>query len=394
LTQALKHGWFDCMAHQAAIHLEAQRYASLRAFLASRGDVEIGYAQDCPLPPEQLAKTTPASSYVTQTHSGGLTAMVYRIQIGGQVYALKVRRPQALVQNFDGETSFLNELLRRQEIAQLAARDAWPAHAHVTPTLYASWRHGILLTPWIESQPVYAWNARQLTQAFAAGAALIESGMFEWDFSSGNVLDDGQSVWLFDLGYCYRFDPLTQFNSAGTGQDEPLFHLIERFETRNLSAQWLQIEQEQGLRAVLDAFAQVKHCACICYENLGQRLTARGAQATVLVWLNDYVTRWRTALLEESALYTQYLVDAWRAHLLDVEDDLRGRICTALTLRRLDWLTRSLNRHGSLLEEHQAFFWADKTRSTQERLNHLESMRAQAVKWQAHGDTQQTVEVA
>jgi hypothetical protein len=144
----------------------------------------------------------------------------------------------------------------------------------------------------------------------------------------------------------------------------------------------------------LDAFAQVKHCACICYENLGQRLTARGAQATVLVWLNDYVTRWRTALLEESALYTQYLVDAWRAHLLDVEDDLRGRICTALTLRRLDWLTRSLNRHGSLLEEHQAFFWADKTRSAQERLNHLESMRAQAVKWQAHGDAQQTVEVA
>jgi hypothetical protein len=380
------------MNQQTTSSLEALRHAALHAWLASQADIEVGRVQDCPLPPEQLAKTTPASNYVVETHAGGLTAMVYRINIDGRDYALKVRRPQALVQNFDGETSFLNELMRRQEITQLAARGAWPAHAIVTPTLYASWRHGILLTPWIDGQPVQSWNARQLTQAFAAGAALIQAGMFEWDFSPGNVLDDGQTVWLFDLGYCYRFDPLTQFNSAGNGQDEPLFHLIERFETRNLSAQWLQIEQEQGLRAVLDAFAQVKHCACICYENLGQRLAARGAQATVLAWLNDHVTRWRTALLEESALYTQYLVDAWRAHLLDVEDDLRGRTCTALTLRRLDWLAQTLNHHGQLLEEHQAFFWADKARSLQERRNHLESMRAQAIQWQTQGCAQHPME--
>ena len=46
----------------------------------------------------------------------GLTARVYRVQLAGRDWALKVaRRP--VVQNPDGQTSFLNELQRRRDLA-------------------------------------------------------------------------------------------------------------------------------------------------------------------------------------------------------------------------------------------------------------------------------------
>lgn len=380
----------ETASHQS---LEAQRHASLRSLLAASTQIEIGDAAQCLLPPGQLASTTRDSPYVLETHSGGLTAVVYRVHLNKQEYALKVRRPQALVHNFDGETSFLNELLRRQEIARLITQGRWPAAATLTPTRYASTQHGILLTPWVNGVAVNDWNARQLTQAFAAGAALIEAGMFEWDFSPGNMLDDGQAVWLFDLGYCYSFDPLTQFNTAGNGLDEPLFHLVERFETRNLSAQWLRVERERGLRAALDVFAQAKRCACICYEHLRERLAARGARARILSWLDALLNRWRVALADEAALYTQYLVDSWRSHLLDVEDDLRGRSCTPLTLQRVDWLERALAHHMQLLQDHDAFFWADKARAPAARTAHVRAMRAQAMQWQT-GHARQSTEQA
>ncbi len=53
----------------------------------------------------------------------------------------------------------------------------------------------------------------------------------EWDLCSGNLLVDRQEqLWLFDFGYMYPFDPLREFNSNGLA--DPLFHFVERFETR------------------------------------------------------------------------------------------------------------------------------------------------------------------
>jgi predicted Ser/Thr protein kinase len=208
--------------------LESIRHQALREFIAAGHVLEIGSPDACPLPVHVLARIHSGDVHVIETHRGGLTAMVYRIRVAGHEYALKVQRQHALVKNFDGETSFLNELLRRTDIEQLKTRGAWPAQAAVTPTIYASSRHGILLTPWIDGGHVENWNSRCLAQVLDAAAALVEAGFFEWDFSPGNILDDGKQIWLFDLGYCYRFDPLTQFNTAGNGTDKPLFHAVER----------------------------------------------------------------------------------------------------------------------------------------------------------------------
>jgi hypothetical protein len=362
----------------AAPSMESTRHAQLREFLAGGADVEIGTLIHFPLTLQQLKQCDASAPYVMETHSGGLTAMVYRLHLDGRDYALKLRRPHALVKNFDGETSFLNELLRRAEIEQLRSAGRWPPGASVTPTIYASHRHGVLVTPWVNGGIVSEWTAHTLKQTLAAGAALIESGFFEWDFSPGNILDDGQQVWLFDLGYCYRFDPLTQFNTAGTGHDEPLFHLVERIETRNLFATWLMLETREGLAAALAHYRSAKVLAIECYAGLAQRLAARGAHQRILAWLHALVDAWSAAVQSEAALQRLYQKEGWRSHMLDLMDDLSGQSCTPTTLKRADWLLAALETGFTQMQRDDAFLWDDRGQTQTALIARYRTRREQA----------------
>ena len=62
---------------------------------------------------------------MTAVLESGLTARVFQLKLAGAAYALKKARPNCLVQNLDGQTSFLNELQRRAEIDAL--RQRWGA---------------------------------------------------------------------------------------------------------------------------------------------------------------------------------------------------------------------------------------------------------------------------
>jgi hypothetical protein len=360
------------------ISLEARRHAQLREFIASGAELEVGSTSNLPLPLPELLRTATGGAHVVQTLSGGLTAIVHQIRVNGQDYALKLRRPVSLVKNFDGDTAFLNELMRRAEIERLRALGTWPDAGTVTRTIYASHRYGILLTPWVYGDIVRHWSPRTLQQAFAAGAALIEAGLFEWDFSPGNVLDDGQNVWLFDLGYCYRFDPLTQFNTAGNGLNESLFHMIERFETRNLFAVWLAMEQEGGIDAALAHYRQAKLAAIECYESLLERLAAKGAQSYITLQLKTIIVSWQTALLSHAALQGLYLKEGWRSHMLDLDDDLRGKSCTHTTLLRADWLINALQTQFDALAQSDALLWGDRGCSREALVARYQTLRQEA----------------
>jgi hypothetical protein len=364
--------------HAAAPSMESVRHAQLRHFLAGSEDLEIGTLAHFPLTLTQLQQCNASLPYVMETHSSGLTAMVYRLHLDGQDYALKLRRPRALVKNFDGETSFLNELLRRAEIEQLRSSGRWLSTASVTPTIYASHRHGVLVTPWVNGGIVSEWTAHTLEQTLAAGAALIETGFFEWDFSPGNILDDGQQVWLFDLGYCYRFDPLTQFNTASTGMDEPLFHLVERIETRNLFATWLMLETREGLAAALAHYRSAKVLAIECYASLAQRLAARRAQPHVLTWLNSLIDTWSAAIQSGTALHRLYQKEGWRSHMLDLMDDLSGQSCTPTTLKRADWLLAALETGFAQMQKDIAFLWDDRGQTQEALIARYRARREQA----------------
>jgi hypothetical protein len=291
--------------------LDDARRAAQLAFLASGAELEVGSVRDCPLTLATLAGTGGGEPWVVGVYGGGLTARVFRVRAQGRDWTLKIARRPALVKNVDGQTSFLNELQRRADFVRLKARGA-PGLEAIVDTTYASLHHGVLLSPWIEGDVVHAWDERRLAQVIAAALGCAANGLFEWDLSPGNVLDDGRQVRLFDFGYMYRFDPLTQFNSAGDGRDAPQFHPVERFETRNLFGVLLALEEAQGEDAALALFRTEKEVARDALHRHRADLAAQGASAVVLDRLDGIVARWSAALAGD--LGVLYLAEGWRSH--------------------------------------------------------------------------------
>ena len=353
---------------------EQQRHHAQLAFAASGAELEVGRLADCPLPIEQLLATTAGSPWVTRHFAGGLTAEVYRIEAGGRRWTLKRARQRCKVQNIDGQTSFLNEVQRRADIQCLkAAPGGAERFAALVDTQYASYRRGLLLSPWIDGAAVHDWDEQRLLQLFDCLHQLLLEGLFEWDLCPGNLLDDG-CIRLFDFGYMYRFDPLREFNSNGTAT--PHFHGAERFETRSYYAYLLDLEQRRGSAAALSALELEKRIALDCYQRLRQALAKRGASRDVLAWLDDIIGAWQRALRHDLARL--YLREAWRSHWSDLDDDLRGQTCTPLTLQRLDWLTDCLDAQATdlqrldLLQDKPVAAWRQQ----------LEQAREQALAWQ------------
>lgn len=321
--------------------LDETRQRVNMAFIAGGAEFAFGDATALPLPVAVLQALTADSPGVEAVHDGGLTAEVLCLNHGGRRWAIKRARAECRVRNSDGATSFLNELHRHAELAALRAQGA--ALPGIVAPVYGSLRDGLVVSPWIAGRHPEVLDERQARTLLQAGCALIEHGFFEWDYSAGNLLDDGERLWLYDFGYCYRFDPLTQFNSAGHGRDAPHHHLAERIEGRHLFGALLDAPPD----AALAAFIGFKQAAAIAYEGLHGRLAARGASAAVLGHYAGLAARWRQAL----ALSPQrlYVLDGWRAHASDLADDLRGRSCTPRTLRRARWLQQALIDSADLL---------------------------------------------
>ena len=357
--------------------LEARRQQEQLAFLAGGAELEVGSPDVCPLPVEQLEAVRGDEPWVREVFDGGLTARVFRIHAAGRDWTLKKARARAGVHNVDGQTSFLNEIQRRADLMRLKSEPGGVQRfAGIVDTQYASLRRGILLSPWIEGAVAQTWDERSLGQLFEQLVELYLAGLFEWDLCPGNILDDGRQLMLFDFGYMYRFDPLTQFNSAGDGTSEPMFHPVERFETRNFCAWLLEMEQKQGASAALAAFRREKAVALPLYERLCAALAERAARPAMLARFDALATRWRAALRGDAAAL--YLAENWRAHVLDLSDDLHGQSCTPMTLRRADWLLATLREHFDALVALAALFGPDRGRSQAELLADYQVRRRQA----------------
>jgi len=353
---------------------QQQRRQSQLAFAASGAELAVGSLANCPLPLGQLLATRADSPWVRRHFAGGLTAEVYQLEAGGRLWTLKRARTPCKVRNPDGQTSFLNEVQRRGELQALKRQADWgEALAGIVETRYASYRQGLLLSPWIAGEAIDEWDERRLLQLFDSLRALLQLGFFEWDLCPGNLLDDGR-IRLFDFGYMYRFDPLHSFNSNGLLT--PQHHGAERFETRCYYAHLLHLERQRGQSAALAALELEKRIALECYQRLCSHLAGRGASATVLAWLQRIVTAWRNAL--GGGLDGLYLREAWRSHLSDLADDLGGQTCTPLTLQRIAWLQQCLDECGAQLQrlELLAGRTADAWRAQ------LEQAQQQALSWQ------------
>ena len=372
------------MQTQDHASLAAQRQSHQLAFAAGTADIQIGSLAGLPWTAHDLRQLTGTEPHVVQRFDKGLTAIVYRLDDGTRHWTLKQARVPSLVKNPDGETSFLNEVQRRADLTRLKQQPGgdvrWQA---VVDTQYASFRQGLILSPWIEGELVSHWGERQIAQLLDAGCALWCEGLFEWDFSPGNMLDDGRQLRLFDFGYMYAFDPRRHFNTAGRGDDQPMFHPAERFETRAFSGWLLKLQTAGGEDAALAAFRLEKAIALAAYRKMRAQIAAQGATTPVLDWLEGICARWSAAL--QGGIEQLFLVEQWRSHLLDVDDDLSGQSCTPLTLARVDWLLQAVQRHHRELLEGGGLFWGDEHKAPNMLVADLRAKRELAERYQLPG---------
>ena len=360
--------------------VEARQQAQL-AFVNSGEELIVGTVDHCPLPPDVLVALELDSPLVVEHFAGGLTARVLHLCIEGKHYTLKQKRHEALVRNIDGETSFLNEVQRRADFMALKADPAWSGRfEHIVPTLYADYRRGIILSPWLEGKPLDRFDGEIFRQILSTAIACEEAGLMEWDLCPGNIIDDSGFVWLFDFGYMYQFDPLCEFNSNGL--TDPLFHACERFETRNFFG-WLlrnpqQLDQEQQLAL----YRELKEVALSLYQQKRSHLSAKGAHQVVLDWLDNQISRWQQALASSQALALLFAMENFRSQVLDIEDDLHGKSCTALTLKRIDYVQQQISEHYDALVVNGALFYANEGKSQAELLQVYRQKQQVAISYQ------------
>ena len=179
----------------------------------------------------------------------------------------------------------------------------------------------------------------------AVEAELARWGWFDWDPSPGNLLDDGQHISVFDFGYMWPFDPLHEFNSNGL--TDPDFHVPERLEARTLSGLWL--DRGRSLAAVSPLAQALPRLGQgeLQYLSREGRAPRAGADAGT-------GGEWSAALASDEALAANWWRDMYRSHRLDILDDLSGKSCGPLTLRRLDWLEQAVREHFPALVDNLA----------------------------------------
>lgn len=148
------------------------------------------------------------------------------------------------------------------------------------------------------------------------------------------LVDSDNQLWLFDFGYMYPFDPLREFNSNGT--QDPIFHAVERFETRFFFGWLLSSALTENQQLTL--FRQLKQRAVASYQRKVHWLHTQQATSQVLAHYRQIIERWQTALSSEHAFVHLFQLEAFRSHVLDIEDDLHGQSCTPLTLKRIDYV--------------------------------------------------------
>nr|WP_321461360.1 AarF/UbiB family protein [uncultured Vibrio sp.] len=336
-------------------------------FEKSGENLIVGNIDNCPISPEHLALTTETSPYVIEAFQSGLTAEVFRVRFGSKDYTLKKKRPEAKVQNLNGQLSFLNEVQRRSDLQK--RKDS--PHTSVdfeciVPTVYADYRLGIILSEWIEGNPISDVSSSLLYQLFSTLSACEKIGLFEWDLCSGNLLvDDDHKLWLFDFGYMYPFDPLTELNSDGL--NAPIFQFCERFETRFLSG-WL-VKQNCSHQESLSLFKNVKHEALSVLLEQCKWLRLNNASSAILNHKEAQVIKYQTALQSEKALEDLFIVEMFRSHILDIEDDLDGKSCTSTTLKRVNTVLEMIYNHYDFLSEQGALFYHNEGKTKQQLIS-------------------------
>lgn len=358
-----------------------QRRQAQLTFIQSQQELTVGAEANLPLSVDELLRIDETAPEVVEVFRGGLTAVVYHLHIDGQHWNLKRKRPESRVKNIDGHTSFLNEVQRRVDITKLKNDPAEaPYYRHVVETVYASFQQGIIVSPWIEGPIAREFDAVHIANLFETLFHLERAGLMEWDLCPGNLLAANGAITLFDFGYMYRFNPLIEYNSEGLAF--PVFHSIERFETRAYFPYLLKHEKTKHPVEIMTEYRQEKELALASYQRRHKWLVENQAAGEVLDWNSKIIARWADGLSSPAKLDDLFRIESFRSCVLDLGDDLMGQSCTPATLTKVDRILDDIRTHYQLLKKKDAFLWDDVGASPQTLIKRYEDKRKLAEKWQ------------
>ena len=97
--------------------------------------------------------------------------------------------------------------------------------------------------------------------------------------------------------------------------------------------------------------------------------------------------RWESALADPAALSRLFAVEAFRSHVLDIEDDLHGQSCTLLTLQRIDWVINQLEQHYCFIADEGGLFYDNEGKSQQALLSSYAQKRQLAQRYLQNAST-------
>jgi len=349
-------------------------------FLACGGEIEVGNAAGLPLDISDLLGIDEGSGYVEAHIGSGLTADVYKLKINGEFWNLKKKRGDILVKNIDGQTSFLNEVQRRRDFERLKKENP-AAYSGIVDTAYASLKNGIILSPWIDGGPIKKYSRAVFSGLFNTLFNIEIAGLFEYDLCPGNLLlqNDG-TVRLFDFGYMYPYDPLTEYNPDGL--QFPIFHPVERFESRSFMQYLMDVEHECGMDSALSEFRAEKEEALNYYRKKAAWLEENAAAAEVLSLTWRFIDGWEAGLAGRAALEKLYAIESFRSFVLDIHDDVGGKSCTRETLKKIEKVIHTIGSLHPLLIENQGLFWGDEKLSRHELLARYGEIKKLVVEYQ------------
>jgi tRNA A-37 threonylcarbamoyl transferase component Bud32 len=343
---------------------EARRKSQLD-FLKSGANIIIGCEDVLPVSLQELTKVDENHHFVERVFDGGLSAIVYKLNINGKNYNLKKKREKILVENVDGQTSFLNEVQRRQEL-KLAKEREPEMYNGIVNTLYANLHKGIFFSEWIEGEVASVYNKQIFRHLFQTMSNMEKIGIFENDPTIGNIVVKDDNITLFDFGYAYPFNPLKEINMEGF--NELVFHAVERFESRAFMIHLLDIEMLIGFEQMLDLFRMEKEVALEVYNEKIEWLTEKKADEAVVDYYRKIVSRWKEALKNNDNLKKLFELEQFRSFLIDVVDDISGKSCNPDTLIKAEKICDTIRKNFDYLKANDAFFWQGEDEMTQEEL--------------------------
>lgn len=305
---------------------------------------------------------------------------MYKIRVGNHCYNLKKKREHILVKNTDGQTSFLNEIQRRKNFYEYKSIEP-EKFSHIVHTIYASLHQGFILSEWIDGDIISRFDKEIIRDIFKTHIEIEKKGLFECDLSKNNLLiNKDKQIMFFDFGYMYPYNPLIHYNSDG--KQLPIFHLCERLESRSLMQYLMDIENDSSL--MIETFENTKRLALEAYSEKLIWLEKNNADTDVIQWQKNWINQWEYSLKSPANLLETYELESFRSYVLDVHDDIGGKSCTPMTIKKLDKILEQIKHNYPTLKIRNGLFWGDEKLNNSSLYDKYTKLKEQACRYQLH----------